>query len=176
VPRQSRWEYCILHRLIVWNWGKSRKLDPSGPVKLGGLARADNHRERYQRPRHLLDFTAPCAIFPIAACCSADVQRARIPVDLRSPVCDTHSVLRAEAWAVLLFSKVSPWYYIFMVAAIFYTAPTALLCWLAAAGLKRNKRWGLWAGCCACALLILGFPWFTFAGVTWARSRAATAN
>jgi tetratricopeptide (TPR) repeat protein len=51
-----------------------------------------------------------------------------------------------------------------MAVATLYTIPTALACWIAAAGLKRDKRWGIWAGYCACALLILGFPWLTLAG------------
>jgi len=74
------------------------------------------------------------------------------------------SLLHARHWAGVLFGESSPWYYLFMAAATLYTIPTALACWIAAAGLKRNKPWGIWAGGFASFLLILGFPWLTLAG------------
>jgi tetratricopeptide (TPR) repeat protein len=75
-----------------------------------------------------------------------------------------HSVLRAEFWAGLFFGEYTARYFYFLIAATIYWIPMAPLCWLTAAGLKRNKRWGLWAGYVACSLLILGFPWLTLAG------------
>jgi tetratricopeptide (TPR) repeat protein len=74
------------------------------------------------------------------------------------------TVLHAGFWGELLFGKNTAGYFFWMAAATIYTLPTALLCWLTAAGLKRNKRWAFGVGVATCGLLILGFPWFTFAG------------
>jgi hypothetical protein len=45
-----------------------------------------------------------------------------------------------------------------------YVLLTAVLCFVTASGLKRNKRWGRYAAYLACALLLLGCPWLTIAG------------
>jgi tetratricopeptide (TPR) repeat protein len=47
-----------------------------------------------------------------------------------------------------------------MAMATLYTVPTAVLCWLTASGLKRNRWWRFAAG----VLLLAGFPWLTIAG------------
>jgi Zn-dependent protease len=51
-----------------------------------------------------------------------------------------------------------------MAAAYFYLIPTALLCWITAAGLKRDKPWSHCVGICTSGVLLLGFPWLTIAG------------
>jgi len=49
-------------------------------------------------------------------------------------------------------------------AAYFYLIPTALLCWITAAGLKRDEPWSHRVGICTSGVLLLGFPWLTIAG------------
>ena len=44
------------------------------------------------------------------------------------------------------------------------TLIAGLLFWIAAAGLKRDKQWGVFCGYAACAFLLPGFPWLTLAG------------
>ncbi|HEV3201919.1 MAG TPA: site-2 protease family protein [Bryobacteraceae bacterium] len=75
-----------------------------------------------------------------------------------------HSVLRADFWGALIFGEDSAGYAFLMAASYLYILPTALLCWITAAGLKRNKRWSFPVGVFTSALLVLGFPWLTIAG------------
>src|SRR5215469_11408751 len=75
-----------------------------------------------------------------------------------------HYVLNADSWGRVLFGENTKFYFFFMGIATLYTIPTALLCWLTAWALKRNKSWAQWAGAFTCGLLILGFPWLTVAG------------
>jgi len=74
------------------------------------------------------------------------------------------SVLHADFWGTLLFGEDTPGYRSFMAAAKLYFVPTALLCWIAAAGLRNDKRWSYGVGICACILLLIGFPGLTIAG------------
>ncbi len=75
-----------------------------------------------------------------------------------------HTLLRTDWWAGFLFGPGTAGYAFFMAAAYFYLLPTPLLCWMTAAGLKRNKGWARPLGICTSTLLLLGFPWLTAAG------------
>ena len=75
-----------------------------------------------------------------------------------------HNVLCADFWGGLLFGEGSAGYAFLMAAAYLYLIPTSLLCWITAAGLKRNSRWSHPVGIFTCILLLLGFPFLMFAG------------
>jgi tetratricopeptide (TPR) repeat protein/Zn-dependent protease len=75
-----------------------------------------------------------------------------------------HYVLCADFWGGLLFGEGSAGYAFLMAAAYLYLIPTALLCWITAAGLKRNSRWSHPVGIFTCILLLLAFPFLMFAG------------
>src|SRR5450631_3605287 len=72
-----------------------------------------------------------------------------------------HKVLYADFWGRFLFGEKSAGWAFLMAAAYLYLLPTALICWITASGLKRNKRWSRIVGIITCVVLLLGFPWFT---------------
>jgi tetratricopeptide (TPR) repeat protein/Zn-dependent protease len=75
-----------------------------------------------------------------------------------------HNLLLADFWGSLLFGQGSAAYAFLMAAAYLYLIPTSLLCWITAAGLKRNSRWVRPVGIFTCVLLLFGFPVLTLAG------------
>ncbi|HMC59056.1 MAG TPA: M50 family metallopeptidase, partial [Candidatus Solibacter sp.] len=75
-----------------------------------------------------------------------------------------HYVLRADFWPGLFLGRNPAGNGYLIAAAHLYLPVTALLCCLAAYGLKRNKRWSRPVGIGTSALLLLGFPWLTIAG------------
>lgn len=76
-----------------------------------------------------------------------------------------HHLLCADLWGRLIFGEDSAGFAFLMAAAYFYLLPTSLLCWITAAGLKRDKRWARPVGIFTCALLLCGFPFLTIAGI-----------
>jgi tetratricopeptide (TPR) repeat protein len=75
-----------------------------------------------------------------------------------------HSVLRADAWAKLLFADAPRLQTLVIATSYLIIGPCGLLCLATAWGLKRSRRWSRWTGACACTILLAGFPWFTVAG------------
>ena len=75
-----------------------------------------------------------------------------------------HNILFTDSWGRLLFGAGSAGYAFLMAAAYLYLIPTSLLCWITAAGLKRNSRWSHPVGILTCILLLPGFPFLMLAG------------
>lgn len=89
-------------------------------------------------------------------------------------------VLYADFWGRLLFgeysngpSSVMPRAY---GLAYGYLYITALLCWITASGMKREKRWARPVGIVTSVLLLFGLPWLTIAGAVGLREFATKSS
>jgi tetratricopeptide (TPR) repeat protein len=77
-------------------------------------------------------------------------------------------VLYVDFWGRLLFGEYAGGPSSMLLRAYgfahLYLLITALLCWLTASGMKRDKRWARPVGIVTSVLLLVGLPWLTIAG------------
>ncbi len=76
----------------------------------------------------------------------------------------TPGIAWASPWNVHLFQLDSTTYVLLTIGAHLYLAATGLICWLAAAGLKRNKKWGKPVGMATAICMLPGVPLLTLVG------------